>query len=104
PLAPSIDKLASPIETAGPAPAPEPAVAHSPGGEGAEVPAVTGAADRAPAESASWKTLSHPVKSKPATARRRARARPAAADSDDDAKEKVPAAAPEPRKVDPFAD
>ena len=105
PAAPSIDKLASPIEAAGPVPpAVEQAVAHPTGDEAAQLPASAGAPERGPADSASWKTLSHPVKSKPATARRRARPRPTAADSDDDAKEKVPAAAPEPRKVDPFAD
>ena len=68
------------------------------------MPTAAGVPEPGPADSASWKTLSHPVKSKPATARRRARPRPAAAESDDDAKEKVPAAAPEARKADPFAD
>jgi len=101
PTAPAIDKLASPIENAGPAPAVEAAVAHPP----AEEPAATGASDRgSPAEPGSWKTLSHPVKSKTSSAHRRARPRPAAASGDDDAKEKVPATAPEPHKDDPFAD
>jgi serine/threonine protein kinase len=110
------DKLARPLEPAKAAPQVEPAVARTPAVQ--PIPAGTAPAPALPAtpigaapgagagsapDSASWKALSRPSKSKPAAARRHNRARPAAEAADGEEKEKA-AAPSESQKADPFAD
>ena len=102
-----IDKLAPP------APAPQPAVAHTP----AQPPAPAGTAPVVPAvpsvatqvsvpgpapDSASWKALSRPAKSKSSSGHKRVRSRPPAEAADGD--DKTAPAASESQKADPFAD
>jgi eukaryotic-like serine/threonine-protein kinase len=109
PAAPAamVDKLAPP------APAPQPAVARTP----AQPPAPAGTAPVVPAvpsvatqvsvpgpapDSASWKALSRPAKSKSSSGHKRVRSRPPAEAADGD--DKAAPATSESQKVDPFAD
>jgi hypothetical protein len=55
-------------------------------------------------DSATWKALSRPTKSKSSSGHKRVRARAAAESADGDAKEKAAPALTDAQKADPFAD
>jgi serine/threonine protein kinase len=108
-----VDKLAPAPEAARSAPAPEPAIARTPAqspvpaGTAAVVPPVPSVATQpvnpGPApDSASWKALSRPTKSRPGGGHKRGRARAAAEAADGE--DKAAPATNDSQKVDPFAD